>query len=277
MRSVAIAGVGLIGGSFGLALRKAGFDGEIVGISSPATIDAAIKLKAISRGVTLDEAIASADVIYLAQPIEVILQTLRTIGARARAGCLITDAGSTKYCIVEHAAQFLTPGTFVGGHPMAGKEKRGIEHADPDLFVGRPYVVTPTLPQPPQLDEFRHWLRRIGAQVVETDPKQHDATVALTSHLPQLLSTTLAALLDESPQPLVDTIFGPGLADMTRLALSSEEIWASILETNKTEIQSALGAFIENLQEVQKELRGAAVSRRFRSGRDFARKIRASD
>ncbi len=137
MRTLAIAGVGLIGGSLGLALRKRGFPGTILGISSPKTIETALSRGAIDRGVTLQEAAAEADVILLAQPISVILQTIEELIPIARPDCLITDAGSTKRLICERGGALPC---FLGGHPMAGKETTGIGAADADLFSGRPWI-----------------------------------------------------------------------------------------------------------------------------------------
>lgn len=129
MNTVAIVGVGLIGGSFALALRKAGFIGEILGVSSQAAIETACALGAVDRGVPLEEA-AQADLIYLAQPVDRILRTVATLGAIAPPSCLITDAGSTKRAIVHQATAHVRAARFLGGHPMAGKERRGVEFAE---------------------------------------------------------------------------------------------------------------------------------------------------
>ena len=169
MRTVAIVGVGLIGGSFGLALKAAGFGGEVIGVSSPRSIDAAIALGAVDRGAELAEAVGAADLVYLALPVARILSTLRALDEWVRPDALVTDAGSTKHVIVETAHKHLRRCAFLGGHPMAGKESRGVEHAEADLFRGRPYVLTPSDPE--QLNggvalELREWLRLIGAQEV---------------------------------------------------------------------------------------------------------------
>ncbi len=149
IRTVAIAGVGLIGGSFGLALREAGFEGELLGVSSPPAIEAGLRSGAIERAATLEEAAATADVIYLAQPVDRILKTLEQLGPIARQNCLITDAGSTKTAIVQRASDCIRLTTFLGGHPMAGKEQRGSQAAEAALFRGRPYVLTPDRSETP--------------------------------------------------------------------------------------------------------------------------------
>src|SRR5690242_8188660 len=125
METVAIVGVGLIGASFGLALRKAGFRGEILGVSSQAATDAAKQVGAISREASLEEASERADLLYLSQTVDRILGTIVDLGPLVRPGTLVTDAGSTKMSVVERARECLPRGSFLGGHPMAGKETRG--------------------------------------------------------------------------------------------------------------------------------------------------------
>ena len=245
-RVVTVAGVGLIGGSFALALRKAGFGGRIIGVSSPATIRAAMARGAIDEALPLAEAAAQSDVIYLAQPIEQILATLDVIDASVRPGALITDAGSTKQAIVERARAAILRGRFVGGHPMAGKEARGVEAADADLFRGRNYALTGSDAV------LESWIEKIGARLVRLEPAEHDRLVALVSHLPQLLSTLLASLIASEPDAL--RVAGPAAADLTRLALSPYEIWRDIFATNASEIDRVLVAAIARLEELRANL-----------------------
>ena len=155
---IAIVGVGLIGGSFALALRQAGYSGKIIGVSSPATTRTALARGVIDEALPLAAAAAQADVIYLSQPIEKILETLDVIDPLVRPGTLITDAGSTKLAIIERAAAKIKRGRFVGGHPMAGKETRGVEAAEATLFRGRPYVLTSADP------ELEAWIEKIGVK-----------------------------------------------------------------------------------------------------------------
>lgn len=245
-RVVTIAGVGLIGGSFALALRQAGFQGKIIGVSSPATIAAALERGVIDEGLPLPEAAAESDVVYLAQPIEKILETLSVIDGAVRPGALITDAGSTKQAIVDRAAQTIRRGRFVGGHPMAGKEARGVQAADPYLFRTRPYVLTSPDPV------LQHWIEKIGARLVHLDAAEHDRLVALVSHLPQLLSTALASLIADSPGAA--RVAGPAAADLTRLALSPYDIWRDIFATNAEEIDRTLSDAIARLQTLREDL-----------------------
>jgi prephenate dehydrogenase len=245
-RVVTIAGVGLIGGSFALALRQAGFQGKIIGVSSPATIRAALDRGAIDEALPFAEAAAESDVIYLAQPIEKILETLSVIDEAVRPGTLITDVGSTKQAIVERAGQTIRRGRFVGGHPMAGKEARGVQAADANLFQSRPYVLTGSDAT------LEHWIAKIGARLVRLDAAEHDRLVALVSHLPQVLSTALASLIADSPEAA--RVAGPAAADLTRLALSPYDIWRDIFSTNAGEIDRVIGDAIARLQTLRQNL-----------------------
>jgi prephenate dehydrogenase len=276
MRTIAIVGVGLIGGSFGLAMRKAGFDGEILGVSSPGALKAGLERGAITREATLEHAILEADLLYLAQPVDVILVTLERIGPLVPHKCLITDVGSTKRLIVQQAQSCLGSGHFLGGHPMAGKERRGAAEADADLFHGRPYVLTrPEGAVSHPLEKiFRSWLERLGAQVIEMEAAEHDQIVAFTSHLPQLLSTALSTTLQEYSGNRASEVFGTGLLDMTRLALSEPELWLSILATNKEEVRSAIDAFSAVLSEIRTQLDSQELRYLFAKANRFAREIR---
>ncbi len=275
MKSVAIVGVGLIGGSFGLALRAAGFDGEILGVSSPPALESALRIGAISSSTTLEQAAELTDLIYLAQPVDRILETLEKLGPMAPARCLITDAGSTKALIMRKASECLRAATFLGGHPIAGKEQRGAEAAETDLFRNRPYVLTPSGAETSASRGFRSWLERIGAHIIDMSAEQHDQTVAFTSHLPQLLSTALAATLAKQPNAYIPLVFGAGLIDMTRLALSSPDLWNSIIATNCAEIHRALDSIMQSLAALKNDLSASALGNIFASGAEFAAQLRA--
>ncbi len=274
MNTVAIVGVGLIGGSFGLALREAGFTGDRIGVSSPTAIEGGIKLGAIDRSATLAEAAAAADCIYLAQPVDRIIETIEQLGPLARPHTIVTDAGSTKQAIVSKARGCLTHAHFIGGHPMAGKERSGVEAAQADLFWGRPYVLTPHMPSDAISDAFRSWLGRMGAQVIEMSAAEHDATVALSSHLPQIASTALALTLAGQGNESVLDVFGPGLLDMTRLAMSSPELWKPILETNRQAVIESLGAYKTALTDLQVALENDNVVGLFEVASAWARQLR---
>lgn len=279
MQVVAIVGVGLIGGSFALALRQAGFSGRIIGVSSPATVAEALRRAVIDEALPLEEAAAASDLIFLAQPILRILETIRRLDAAVRPGALVTDAGSTKAEIVRCAREHLRRARFLGGHPMAGKESRGVAEAEAGLFRGRTWVLTPL--EPSELEsapaaELVGWIRRIGARPLVLDPEQHDRLVAFTSHLPQLVSTALAATLaGQSHLGLLDQVAGPGLRDTTRLALSPFEIWRDILATNQEPVRQALAAFAETLDAIRKKLDGDLAGE-FEAGAAFAERLRSA-
>ncbi|MBZ5625625.1 MAG: prephenate dehydrogenase/arogenate dehydrogenase family protein [Acidobacteriia bacterium] len=279
MKSVAIVGTGLIGASFGLALRQAGFDGPIHGVSSERAVADAVAAGAIDRGAPLAEAVAQADLIFLSQTIGRILDTIRHLDPLVRPGALVTDAGSTKCEIVDLARRSVRRCQFLGGHPMAGKEKRGAAEAHGGLFRGRTWVLTPDEPselETPVAGTFRSWLDRIGARIMVMDADEHDRVVALTSHLPQLASTALGATVGDglggSPRWL--QVAGAGLEDMTRLALGSYDLWRDILATNTEHIERALAVYIQKLEHMRENLRTRQLQEEFERGALLAGRIR---
>lgn len=278
IRTVTIAGVGLIGGSFALAIRKAGFTGRILGVSSPATIAEALSRGAIDAEASFEDGIHAADLIYLARPISQILNDISRLAPLLPPHALVTDAGSTKAAIAATAAEFLPPGRFLGGHPMAGKESRGVAAADPDLFRGRPYIVTPTAlgaPPGPLTEAFLAMLQGIGSHVITLDPGTHDRSVARISHLPQLASTALAAAIcPEGSSTQVLELAGPGLNSMARLALSSFDLWKDILATNQSPITAVLDEYILVLQELRNHLLDSPTEQTFARGAEVAKRLR---
>lgn len=278
MYNVAIVGTGLIGSSFGLALRKAGFTGAITGVSSPPAIEDALARGAIDRGASLEDAVSNAHLVFLSQTIGRILDTLRHIDPLLQPGALVTDAGSTKCAIVDLARQTITRAQFLGGHPMAGKETRGAAAADANLFRGRTWILTPDsvseLHTPAAL-EFRTWLSRIGARLLTLDADEHDRVVSLTSHLAQLASTALAATVsDHLGDPPRLLAAGSGLEDMTRLAMGSYEIWRDILATNSDHVERALSRYIQKLEHIRENLRTRQLQQEFERGAALATQLR---
>jgi prephenate dehydrogenase len=278
METVAIVGTGLIGASFGLALREAGFEGRIVGVSSAPAAKDALERGAIDEALPLVQAVARADLVFLSQTIGRILETLRVIGPCLRPDALVTDAGSTKARIVEQARRSIRGAQFLGGHPMAGKEKRGASEAEAGLFAGRTWILTPSAAadlETPAAREYVSWIRKTGAVPLVLAPEEHDRVVALTSHLPQLLSTALASTLAArlgAPEHL--RAAGPGLVDMTRLASSSYELWGDILATNTGAINAALAACIQELERLRGGLTSEEMRRAFATAAAFAARLR---
>lgn len=276
MQNVAIIGVGLIGGSFGLALRRAGFSGRIVGVSSPQTIRTAIARGAVDAGAELGSAIREADLVFLSSPISVIVDQLRAVDENARPGTLITDAGSTKVVICRTAHERIRRALFLGGHPMAGKERSGIAAAEARLFQGRTWAVCPndeSVLREERIQEFLKWLGAIGARVEILSPADHDRGVAFTSHLPQLLSTALAASLRDAEH--APELAGPALLDMTRLAASPYAIWKDILATNEPGIRLALETFLAYLSNLTRDFDSSATESVFQIAQTCATQLRS--
>jgi len=279
MDHIVIVGTGLIGASFGLAMRKAGYKGRITGVSSARAIADAVAVGAIDGGASLEDAVPEAHLVFLSQTIGRIMDTIRHLDPLLRPGTLVTDAGSTKCEIVDLARQCITRVQFLGGHPMAGKETRGAAAADGELFRNRTWILTPDDKEELRTScalEFRIWLNKIGARVLTLDADEHDRVVSLTSHLAQLASTALAATVaDKLGGPPRLEAAGPGLEDMTRLALGSYEIWRDILATNSDHIDRALGVYIQELEHMRENLRTRQLQQEFERGREFAARIRA--
>ncbi|HLJ14626.1 MAG TPA: prephenate dehydrogenase/arogenate dehydrogenase family protein [Bryobacteraceae bacterium] len=275
MRCLAIVGVGLIGGSFALALRKAGYRGQVLGVSSAPTLEQALQMGVIDEGVELERAAKQADVVFLSQPILRIFDTLDVLDGSLNPTALVTDAGSTKSEIVARARKKLTQAQFLGGHPMAGKETRGVASADPDLFCGRTWVLTPlaaTDLETAAAREFAGWIEKIGANPVVLSPADHDRIVAFTSHLPQLLSTALAATL--AGVPGAPQAAGPAALDLTRLALSPYDVWSDIFTTNSGPVGEALSAYIDALDGLRRELASPTLRHWFEQAAAAARELR---
>ncbi len=257
---VAVIGIGLIGGSFALAGKRAGVLGHVTGVArSRATRDAALATGA-ADAVTDDPVAAcrDADLVYLATPVGAIAEVMASIAASLPAGCTVTDAGSTKTRIVTAAGELL-PGhvTFIGGHPMAGSEQSGIRAARADLFQESLYFLIPAPDtEPPVLDKLSRTIEAIGAVPITCDADKHDYMVAATSHLPHLTSAALAAAVaaaigDDSQASL---FAGKGYADTTRLAAGPTEVWRDILVANHDNILRCLDRLIGQLQRYRQAL-----------------------
>lgn len=257
-KTVSIVGVGLIGGSLGLALRRKAFKGRIIGIDAPHVLENALKRGAIDEAVsrnTIEEGIKQADLVVLCTPITDIMQLLKSIGDSVKSGALITDVGSIKRKIVETANLHLPFScSFIGGHPMAGSEFRGIQAADPFLFENTSYVLTPSRP----VDESKRQalgelLECIGAKVLLLQPKLHDEIAGAVSHLPQMAAVALMNLVakKQTESPHFMKMAAGGFRDMTRIASSPFGIWQDICATNADMITEFLDEYIAELQHVK--------------------------
>ncbi len=268
---VTIVGCGLIGASFALALRKTGDCRHIAGWdTAEEVLQEGLRLGIIDE---IDSSFADggpsqSDLFYLAMPVSGILEFLRERGQQINAGALVTDAGSTKMEICNAAGEHLPDGVvFVGGHPIAGSEHSGLVYSDADLFVDAPYVLADDGEKTNQLRAFEETLKAIGARVTLMTPEAHDRALSFISHLPQLLSTTLAATLLGEPQAdSLLAVSGRGFRDMTRLAGSSWSLWGDVLATNHAQIGTALDVFARKLDILRSELSARAEGKRAEMG-----------
>lgn len=273
--TIAVVGVGLIGGSFALASKRAGVASRVLGVSSPNTLNKALSLGIVDEALPLEEAVPRADLVFLSSTISGIIETLPRLRDIVRADATVTDAGSTKRRIVS-AARNAGHMYFVGGHPMAGKEKGGVEESDADLFENRLWVLTPdSNANDSRLERLKEIVSAVGAKPVVMDAREHDAAVARTSHLPQLLSTALAAALEQSFHQETPVLAGPGLLDATRLALSPFTVWRDILETNRDQIVTALDEYLEEWRRQAEALADDGnLEEQFARAASFARRLR---
>lgn len=254
---LAILGVGLLGGSVALAARAAGIAAEVVGCDrSPDALRIALDRGIIDRSATPVEAVAGADLVVLAVPVDRIVALVREVAPHCRPGTLLTDVGSTKGFVREAEVGLPSGVAFVGGHPLAGSEKSGPAHARADLFRGRRVVLTPTeRSDPSAVERLRALWRDIGADVTALSPEAHDEAVAWTSHLPHLVAYALAGCLPPEFADLVAT----GFRDTTRLASSDPALWVSILTANREAVLAALAGFRRQFDKVETALRTGAA------------------
>jgi len=258
LRRVAIVGVGLIGGSLGLALRRAGLAGEIVGIGrSQQNLDVALARGIVDRAGQDPALVTGCDLVLLATPGASLAPLAAAIAPHLSADAIVTDAGSVKASVVRDCTAALAGrARFVGAHPIAGTEDSGAAAADADLFRGARCVLTPVAASDPSAVARVHALwQAVGMQVVEMSPEQHDELLALTSHVPHLLAFALTAAAEAqrsagggAPDPFA--LAGPSFRDATRVAASSPEMWRDILLGNATAVRRALQAVRARLDEL---------------------------
>ena len=266
MERVFIVGTGLIGASTGLALRSAGFAGRIDGWdSSLLEMAAAMQMgaidgKALNRENALELA-QRANVVVLAVPVLAIKDWMRVLAPLLNEGQLVTDVGSTKLEIVELAQQLYSgkeTASFLPGHPMAGKEMGGAMLAEAKLFDGAMWLFTPMRREMTAMEkQWRGWVGCFGSRMLDMDAARHDEMCAWVSHLPQMLSTALAALLEErfGDAPEIAAIGGRALRETTRLGASPYSMWRDVAMTNTEPIADTLLALEQRLQHVRENLR----------------------
>ncbi|MCS7239343.1 MAG: prephenate dehydrogenase [Thermoguttaceae bacterium] len=259
--NVAIVGVGLIGGSIGLALRQRKLAGKVIGIGRrQSSLRIARQMGAVdTTTINLARGVAEAELIFVCTPVGQIPDHIRQVAEHCPVGALITDVGSTKQVIVESVdGKLPRQCRFLGGHPIAGGERTGPAHARADLFDGRVTVLTPTKNTLAEdFDTLSQLWSQLGAVVVRMSPEEHDKVLAMTSHLPHLVAAALAGILPEELFRFV----GTGFLDTTRIAAGSPELWRDIFVQNRQNVQHWLGVLQQKLNQFGQALaRGDAQS-----------------
>jgi len=273
--NIAIVGVGLLGGSLGLALKKRYPKFHIKGVGrNEQKLELALRLGALdSFELESETALRGQNLVFLATPVQSILSMLDTIGSMLDPGTVLTDVGSTKRLICRKAWHRLPSQVeFIGGHPLAGKEVRGVENSSAALFREAPYVLCPHPGgRTANLANLMQVVEGLGAHPTVLLPEEHDQTVTWTSHLPQLLATGLAAVLieQETPDFRLTRISGAGLRDMVRLSGSDYGIWEGILTTNDDNIVLAVEAMIRQLERMKNSLGEGRLSHEFDRAAQF--------
>lgn len=264
---VAVLGAGLVGGSIALAARAAGAAVTEVVVTD---VDAAVRARARELGWPrvadrVEDAVTGADLVVAAVPTRAVAEVLVVAAAAAPPGALLTDAASLKAVTTAEVTARLTaldldPSRFVGGHPMAGSERSGPDAADPQLFQGATWVLTPTAATADlTLTRVAAFLRHLGARVVALAPERHDELVAVVSHLPQVVASTLAAVAADAIEATGDAVLavaGGGFRDTTRIAASDPSLWIPILSGNRDAVLDALDAYGATLARVRAAVAG---------------------
>lgn len=249
--TVAIVGVGLIGGSVALALRKYRLCNKIIGVSLHGeSVDNAKRLRIVDAGSTNINIISGADLVILAVPIDTILELSAKISRIIRPGCIVTDVGSTKKIVVEKLEKIFP--NFIGGHPLAGSEKRGADSARADLFAECPVLLTPTEKTKPVVqNRIKKMWQKLGARTFIVTPELHDKALSFTSHLPHIAAFSLIKTIPDEFFKFSST----GLKDTTRIAGSDPKLWTDILLSNNKNILDSIDAFEKSLVQVKKTIK----------------------
>jgi prephenate dehydrogenase len=277
---VAVLGTGLIGGSFALAVRTAFPGVSIAGWDKPEVLQHARALGAINDPQPdLAAAVARADLVFVALPVGLTIERLPEIARLASAAALVSDAASTKRQVCEVASKCFTGGAlFLGGHPMAGQERSGIEAAGSSLFRGAQYALigSASAPKDARVGKFVALIEAIGAHPLWMDALTHDRAAAVVSHLPQLLAVALACVVrertDETGLPL--TLAGRGLRDALRLAGSPYAVWRDIVLTNSENIEAALDKLILQAEHLRANLRSRELEAEFTAANEVYKILR---
>jgi prephenate dehydrogenase len=282
IRQITIVGTGLIGGSLALALRKKKFAGKIVGCDREAALEKARDRGAIDEGFTNPgDAVRGSDVVVLATPVLAIIDLIERLAPSLPAKTLLTDVGSTKAAIVERALKAFGKSAatrFVAGHPMAGKESSGVDSADAELFQNAVWFLTP-LPDQKFNDgvigEFVSWIDQIGARVAMMPADEHDRLCAWISHVPQMMSTALAAALVEEfgAEAPVLPAGGRALQEMTRISASPYSMWRDVAISNKKNLEDALWKVEQRLAHIRENLSTRGLAEEFEQAHQLKKRV----
>lgn len=257
--TVTIIGTGLIGGSIGLGLKKKGLVKRVMGVGHrKPSIDKALKMKAIDEGTTdIGKSVSQADIVILATSVDLIPDLAENIIPLMKESAILTDVGSTKGYIVSQINKYIKDKrgknnlNFIGAHPLAGSEQRGIESARPDLFEDSVCVLTPTDINPEKcVEKIANMWKALGAEIRILKPHVHDEIVAFISHLPHFVASGLTNVVDEKHWK-----FGAnGLRDTTRIASGDPKLWLSICKQNRVKIIEALRCFSEEIGSMLRDM-----------------------
>ena len=273
-QQLGVIGCGLMGGSFALALKRAGLVKRVVGYSkSPSTTEKARRMGVIDVAAeSALLAVSGSDIVLLAVPVAATETTFKAIRHLVEPGVLFMDVGSTKRDVVDAARRVLREriATFVPAHPIAGKEVSGIQHADAALYTGRQVILTPLAQTAPEMvQKATDVWSAIGAQVLKMTPENHDAAFAAVSHLPHLLAFAyFSAVVNQPAGRDFLSLAGPGFRDFTRIAASSPETWRDILVANREEVLKQSQRFrqaLDALEHVIREGNADALERLIRA------------
>jgi len=261
---IAIVGLGLIGGSLALAAKQAWPQALVIGVDTNDVLERAVHLHAVDVGANDLVVAADADLVVLAAPVSANLMLLADLPEYVNGDCVVTDVGASKRTIVE-AARSLPPRlTFIGGDPLAGAPRRGIESARADLFTDRPWVLTPRNGRSVAVAQLSQFVRGVGAMPVEMTPEKHDQLAAYLNHLPQLVASALMRAVGSGVGAEGLALTGRGLADMTKLSASPPDVWKDVFADNADQIGAAIDALIAALSAVRGRLGdGAAIEELF--------------
>jgi prephenate dehydrogenase len=280
MKKIAIIGLGLIGGSIGLGLKKSSnaSDFRIIGIPRrEETIKEALSLGAIDEGMTDHvKGAADADIIFICTPINLIIPIIKEIVPSLKKGAIITDVGSSKQIIISEAEKLMPKGVyFVGGHPMAGKETFKLEAAEAELFKGKKWILTQTSKTSKKaVEAIKELIVLLGGEILEMDPKTHDLTVAGISHMPLAVAASLINAVADAQEAKdeMKLCAASGFRDTTRIASGDPILGVDMFTTNKKAVLKMLSAFkksLSNLEKLIKEGDSGKIEKELEKAKNF--------